>query len=361
LQTARFFAALIDSNAFIFGGSFFAAFLLGTPFALLDPKAFAADFAHVIRASANISHAAQIHGLGTGLTHHFYVSLPLGLGMGLFIAALLGVIVVLRYNASRAIILLAFPVSYYLFMGSTSIVPARYMNLVIPFACMTAAIAVTVGVEQLSKRLHLPFRSSAPFLTLVLIALLLVQPVSAIAQSDRLLATMDNRLVATEWFRQNVPQSASIYQTGLIYGQMVIDRSPRLVIEHLMSPQINGQKSLATQLQSLQQSYVERYPQWEYDPSGGVFYFNQRLQTELPDYIIVQENAVDAATILEAGIAEIIQKSYSLKRSFRAMETNDPQNYLDRQDAFYLPLSGFRNVRRPGTNLYIYQQTGESS
>jgi hypothetical protein len=137
----------------------------------------------------------------------------------------------------------------------------------------------------------------------------------------------------------------------------VVDRSPRLVSEQLMSPQINGQKSLAAELQPLQLDYAERYPQWEYDSSVGVFYFNQRLQTGLPDYIIIQENAIDPETILEAGLAEIIQKSYGLKRSFRAMETNDPQNRFDQQDAFYLPLSGFRNVHRPGTNLYIYQRS----
>jgi hypothetical protein len=236
-------------------------------------------------------------------------------------------------------------------MGKTSLAPVRYMTLVIPFACMMAALGVVMVVDRLSKWVNV----GRVFLGCALVTLILVQPVAAIVQSDGLLATVDNRLVAAEWFRQNVPQSASIYQTGLIYGQMVVDRSPRLVIEQLRSPQINGQKSLAEGLVPMQEDYLERYPQWNYDASVGVFYFNQKLQTGLPDYIVVQEDAVEPETILEAGIGEVIQSSYRLKRSFRAMERHVAGNYFDRQDAFYLPFAGFKNVQRPGTNLYIYQ------
>jgi 4-amino-4-deoxy-L-arabinose transferase-like glycosyltransferase len=354
LKSVRFFAALIDKNAIGFVGSFLTAFLVGTPFALLDPKTFGAEFASVIRAS---THATTARNLGTGLSYHFHVSLPLGLGICLFVAAWVGIIATLKRDARRAAILLAFPACYYLLIGGSSIVLFRYMTLLTPFACITAAIGVGMLVDRLSKAGVgvKQFRSPEVFFSLVLVTLILVQPVMAIAQTDRLLATPDNRLVAAEWFRKNTPQSASIYQTGFIYGQPVIDRSPRLVAEHLMSPQINGQKSLATQLLPLQADYVERYPQWDYDPSVGVFYFNQKLQTGLPDYMIIQENAIDPETLLDAGLAEIIQTSYRLKRSFRAMETKDPQNRFDLQDAFYLPFFGFRNVQRPGTNLYIYQ------
>jgi Dolichyl-phosphate-mannose-protein mannosyltransferase len=344
-------------NAIVFIGSFLTAFLIGTPFALLDPKTLAVQFASVIQ------NATRVQNLGTGLSYHFHVSLPLGLGICLFIAALVGILAILKRDARQAAILLVFPGSYFLMMGGSSVVLFRDMTLLTPFACITAAIGVGMIVERLSKVWsghgfkQLPLRSLESFSSLMLVTLILVQPVMAIAQTDRLLATPDNRLVAAEWFRKNAPQSASIYQTGFIYGQLVIDRSPRLVAEHLISPQINGQKSLATQLLPLQADYVERYPQWEYDPSVGVFYFDERLQTGLPDYIIIQENAVDPETLLDAGLAEIIQKSYSLKRSFRAMETNDPQNRFDLQDAFYLPFVGFRNVQRPGTNLYIYQRT----
>lgn len=175
-----------------------------------------------------------------------------------------------------------------------------------------------------------------------------------------MLATSDSRLDAAEWLRQNASQTSSIYQTGLLYGQIVPDRSLRQVLEQLKSPQINGSKSLIALLQSfqsdeVQSDEVDRYSQWDYDLSKGAFSFAQTPQKGLPDYIVVQENAVDLEELLEAGIAEIIQKSYVLKRSFQAMEIYNSQNRFDQQDAFYLPFYGFKNVRRPGTNLYIYQ------
>jgi 4-amino-4-deoxy-L-arabinose transferase-like glycosyltransferase len=355
LQWVPFFRALVDRGALMFGGGVLAAFLVGTPFALLDPKVFASEFANVIRSAGQAAQAPHVESLGMGFVRHFNFSLPLGLGVCLFTAAFLGCGAAVRLNRSRAAVMLAFPVFYYIFMGKTWTAPVRYMTPVIPFACMMAALGVVVTVERLSKWVSV----KRVFLSCALVTLILVQPVAAIVQSDGLLATTDNRLVAAEWFRENVPQSAAIYQTGTIYGQMVVDRSPRLVIEQLRSPQINGQKTLAEKLLPMQEDYLERYPQWDYDASVGIFYFNRRLQTGLPDYIVVQEDAVEPETVLEAGIAEVIQSSYVLRRSFRAMERHVPGNYFDRQDAFYLPFAGFRNVRRPGTNLYVYQLTGQ--
>jgi hypothetical protein len=348
LQWVPCFRALVDRGAVFFAGGLLSGFLVGTPFALFDPKLFAAEFANVIRSSGQ---AASAQDLGIGLIRHFNFSLPLGLGVCLFIAALMGIVAALQQNGFRTAVVLAFPIIYYLLMGKTSIAPVRYMTAVIPFACMMAALGVVMAVERLSKWVSV----GRVFLSCALITLILVQPVAAIVQSDRLLATADNRLVAAEWFRQNVPQSASIYQTGAFYGQMMVDRSPRLVIEQLRSSQINGQKSLAEGLVPMQEDYLERYPQWSYDSGAGIFYFNQKLQTGLPDYIVVQEDAVEPETVLEAGIAEVIQSSYVLRRSFRAMERHVAGNYFDRHDAFYLPFAGFKKVRRPGTNLYIYQ------
>ncbi|NJR38838.1 MAG: phospholipid carrier-dependent glycosyltransferase [Leptolyngbyaceae cyanobacterium CSU_1_4] len=355
MQVFRFFGALLEPNLYTFWGGFLGAFFMGTPFALLAPKAFVGEFSSVIHAAAQATHGYY---LGTGFGYHFQFTLPLGLGWGLLIAALLGIMAAFKFNVIQSTIVLTFPVTYYLLMGNSFVVPSRYMIPVIPFACMTAAIVVTLLVEQVSQWQLLnqfPIRSPEKFLALLLTTLIIFPSATAIAQSDRLLATPDNRLEAAAWLRQNAPQNSSIYQTGLLYGQVLVDRSLRQVLEHLKSPQINGAKSLIAQLLSMQNDETEPYPQWDYDSSKGEFYFAQKPQKGLPDYIIVQKNAVDSEEILETSIAEIIQKFYGLKRSFQAMEIGNPQNRFDQQDAFYLPFSGFKNVRRPGTNLYIYQ------
>jgi 4-amino-4-deoxy-L-arabinose transferase-like glycosyltransferase len=347
LSYFRGISALINPSILRYLGGLLLGFFLGTPYALLDPKAFTAAFSSVIHASAHVTHGEY---LGRGFTYHFFSTLPLGLGSILFGLALLGIIVVFRLGIVRAIVFLSFPSLYYLLMGQSTVVPFRYMLLVVPFACITAAIALTQAIttfSQLSKRPRFE-----PFLALFLATLILVQPAIAIAQSDRLLSIPDNRLIAANWIRQNIAPESSFYQTGLLYGQVIIDRSPNLVMQHLQSKQINGQKLTETQLHA--EDHIETYPQWLYDPDVG-FFHHQRFQKGLPDYIIIQESCVERSNRIEPGIAELVQKSYKLKKSFRAIETQDRRNRFDLHDSFYLPFAGFSNISRPGTNLYLYE------
>ena len=37
---------------------------------------------------------------------------------------------------------------------------------------------------------------------------------------------------------------------------------------------------------------------------------------------------------------------------------SEPRNVYDLQDEFYLPLSGFRGIERPGPNLEVYVRRG---
>jgi hypothetical protein len=40
---------------------------------------------------------------------------------------------------------------------------------------------------------------------------------------------------------------------------------------------------------------------------------------------------------------------------------DDPDNVYDWQDDFYLPLTGFKRIERPGPNLSVYVRRGISS
>jgi hypothetical protein len=321
-----------------FMGGLLLAFIGGTPFALLDAQSFIAgvlEFFHPTNPEEG------------GLLRHGLVMLPLGVGWCLLIAALFGIGLLLRRDPRKSAILLSFPIAYILLVRNGSL---HAWVIIVPFICMAAAIFVSELAEYLSQR--------TKFAVLLLTTLIVLQPTLAIAQSDRLLATPDNRLLAADWMRKNAAPGSSIYQTGRVYGQMVLERSPRLVIDQLK--QVNGQTLTESQLRIYQSDTIEAYPQWTYDPSVGIFYFAQKLQKQLPDYIIIQENPVDEVNLVDAGIADMVQNFYRLKRSFRAMDIHNPQNRFDPQDDFYLPLGGFKNVIRPGTNLYIYQLNSET-
>jgi hypothetical protein len=46
---------------------------------------------------------------------------------------------------------------------------------------------------------------------------------------------------------------------------------------------------------------------------------------------------------------------YELRRTFHAVNMLAPHVY-DQQDAFFLPLSGFSGIGRPGPNISIYRR-----
>ena len=75
---------------------------------------------------------------------------------------------------------------------------------------------------------------------------------------------------------------------------------------------------------------------------------------EPPSFVVVQDHALAPYTNPPDGLVEILKNRYELIAKFIA---SDPaaNNLYDRQDAFYLPLRGFRGVERPGPNLYVFR------
>jgi hypothetical protein len=51
---------------------------------------------------------------------------------------------------------------------------------------------------------------------------------------------------------------------------------------------------------------------------------------------------------------ERLLKFYYLLKEFPAIDIKNKTNLFDQQDIFYMPLVGFKGVRRPGPNIYIY-------
>ena len=91
----------------------------------------------------------------------------------------------------HAVLICTFPVAYYLVVGRGHTVFVRYVDPIVPFLCLTAAVAVV----DLTRRLVRSPRMAATLAAAgaLLIALPSIQRVVAF---DRLAATPDTRLVA---------------------------------------------------------------------------------------------------------------------------------------------------------------------
>jgi hypothetical protein len=327
IAAKRFLLDFLDKRILLFAVTVISAFLLTTPFALLDFKSFQKDFLF------EVNHLNTGHGLnlGIGWWYHLRFTLPLGLGWSLFVASFAGSMILFKSHTRKAVILFSFPLIYYLVLGKGYTVFLRYMMPTIPFACIAAAVLVI----SFSKRVVRDFemRSLENHIILFLATLMIFQSAYNIAQADRLLATRDNRLIAAEWVYKNVQKNSSIYQTDRSYGTLQLDRS------------LEG---------NVKDYQPKDYKQWDYDEKSQKFTFNNEERNGFPEYILKQEYPLVQYSKVSSKIEEILKNHYYIKKKLEVINMYNKENWFDQIDAFYMPFSGFREIQRPGPNIYIY-------
>ena len=184
-------------------------FLIGTPYALLDRKTFL--FKEDARGFLWQLQNMQGH-LGAeaanGWWFHFSITLRRALGPALLGLVVLGIILALVRHRRRDLLLLSFPVFYFLYVGSWTVVYGRYMIPILPMLCLLAASFIFFVIKKFKK----------PNLVLgVLLGLALLQPAWEVAKSDRILNQIDTRTLAKEWIDENLPDQSKIAM-DTIYG-----------------------------------------------------------------------------------------------------------------------------------------------
>jgi hypothetical protein len=143
---------------------------------------------------------------------------------------------------------------------------------------------------------------------------------------DRLMQRADTRELASEWVRANVPPGARIAQSGSVYGRVPF-------------------------------WWGHPYRTWSMDSATGRYIEGRRTPTQgLPDVIVVQESPLPYSYVLPQMAADL-RWHYHLVQTFRAGDIAEHGNVYDLQDAFFLPYAGFRDVVRPGPNLFVYVVT----
>ena len=133
-------------------GAALIAFLCGTPYTILDAPHFFEGL------QFDFSHLMEGHGvvLGRGWLHHLTFSLWYGLGAPLLIAGLAGMALLAATSWKKAVMILTFPVLYYITVGRGFTVFVRYITPVVPFLCITAAFLVVWIVRRLVREELVP-------------------------------------------------------------------------------------------------------------------------------------------------------------------------------------------------------------
>ena len=307
---------------------FVGGFLAGTPYAWFARQKFAAD---LIGLQSHLSggHATDE---GLGWIRHLTFSLRYGLGLPMLLAALVGFGWLIVSDRRSAWVVLAFPVLYYLGMGSGRTVFMRHMTPVVPFAALLAAFALDRTTTFLVARLkpRAPDRrptdevralsrasvSAAAVVALLGVAIAFDSARRSVAL-DRLLAETDSRAVAAAFIKDHYfPRGASVFQNGSIYGQVPLvpegiyhvtplDRLPELVI--IQSSPLKA--------------YSDQPPEWGLKIAGR--------------YKEILRVPVERTT--PTGPA-------------------GPDPIFDQQDAFFVPVVGFERYLRPGPAIEIFER-----
>jgi hypothetical protein len=286
-----------------FGVIMTAAFLIVCPFAVLSYEKFLADVVDVSR------HLADGHGpdLGRGWTYHLTTTLRYGLGMPLLAAGILGLPLMVWREGRRGILVALFPVAYYASSGSGRTVFARYALPVVPFLCLTAGYLVATMAVVVTNYIRRPaWRIPA---TTVLTAAVLWPSILSVIAFDRLIAREDSRVLARRWIEARFAPGTTVAQFGPSNGHVYI--------------------------------YYET-----------AYQLSDAMSTPRPTLVIVVSSPLGSPGL--DGVAPWLEREYDLQFVQKVVAEDDPANSYDRQDEFFVPLTGFHQIERPGPNLRIY-------
>jgi hypothetical protein len=293
-----------------FGIPAVAGFLAGTPFALLQRAEFLehtrSELWHLMEWGTRIP-------LGIGWRYHALVTLPQGVGWPLLLAGLAGMIWMLASRPRAAAIIFSFPLIYYVVAGRGTTVFVRYMIPVVPFLCLGAGALIASAYVAVARR----HQSVARAIAAGLVVLCAVPTAVKAIALDRVLSQTDSRVLATDWMAQHVAPNSTVLATG--GGIQLYKAGKWLPFRALI---------------------------WETDVLGP--------QHAEPDWIIVERSPLYRYSLVPEGLTAILDQ-YALRHTVTALTLNEPHVY-DQQDAFYLPIDGFRGIQRPGPNLLIYQR-----
>jgi hypothetical protein len=230
---------------------------------------------------------------------------------------------------------------------------------VIPFLCIGASTFLMFMGDKLMSRINPHLKNIFIFL----IALSVSFPSTYnIIQFNRLISKKDNRLIATEWVNKNIPQGSSVYQTAFLWGRLQLRPETSLCKDKYKQISVtanrDNRRTFRVKINCLENKKIPEYEQWEYYGDIEMFKFENEFVYTLPDYIIVAESPliIWSSMLPESKLKRLLKNAYRLKKSFKAVDCKNKENLYDQQDAFYVPFTGFKNVERPGPNIYIYEK-----
>lgn len=322
----------------------FIVFLAGSPFILLDFRGFAPTIRVFIRSVRSGHYGMSVGELG--LFHYPVHALPLILGWAIYLLGVVGALILIRRRRPGPVVLLLSALAFFLVVGTSRVLFARYVLPIAPVLVVSAAIAVETVVFRLTRG------AVARTVVTWAVALLAVAPVGwRTLQLDGLLMTQDTRLAAAEWMDENIPAGSRVLMFRRIGWRIKRYGNPQ--------PAAGSYRVIEALVEEAQGEGTPR-PLLPDDETGPDIVFARDLPELLrnarADYIVIHRSPLMFYSIAHP-ICEMIESSCKLvhRESYMPAGGEEPawRDY-DQQDAFYIPMRHLARIERPGPEILIY-------
>lgn len=174
-------------------------FVLGTPYSVLDFPGFSAGFLEQLAMGAAPWSGQTLE----PSAWQFLTTAAHGAGLTTVLLALLGGVLMLAGDRRQALLLLSFPVCYFVFMSTMSLFFIRWVVPVMPFVALLGAYGLSRGVRWLPSAGRYP-------VAVGLILLALLQPAVYSARLAWLAHQTDTRHEANAWAARNLPAGSKV-------------------------------------------------------------------------------------------------------------------------------------------------------
>ncbi|MFT4571121.1 MAG: 4-amino-4-deoxy-L-arabinose transferase-like glycosyltransferase [Hyphomicrobiaceae bacterium] len=309
---------LIDRNLLLAIPVLLLAFLMGTPYALLDYT----TFLEHLQFEANHATVGHLADVGFGFIRHATFSLRYGLGAPLLAAAVVGAVLLAFKRPRLAASLLVFPILYYASIGPAHTAFMRYALPLLPVLCVTAAGLITTLAVRLPQK-------SRTAVTILLVVAISGPSIARVAAFDQLLTRQDTRAIAGRWLIDELPAATTLCQPF-----------PFARISLAASAPVGQTVDIA---------------EISYDRDRDEFRQGQR-RAGPPEFIVVPQSPLEAYDKIPAALAERLDHGYTLIKTFDGVGKEFAPYLFDQQDAFYVPVDDIAKIPRPGPDLLIYQR-----
>jgi hypothetical protein len=297
------------------------AFAACSPFLLVDmwtvtsTAAFVGRAVYASRPGPPATGGAIVRFLGErSFGYHLTVSLRHGFGLLFALAAPVAVARGFRRGTAPLLALVApFCVVYYLAIGASPVLLARYLTPIAPLlALLVASLVLALADRAGTARARTALAAAGAIA-------LLVEPVASIAAWGRIAARTDTRVLATRWMAEHLPPGAVVAELGTIVFPISDPELPPGIVR------------------------------------APIPLFATDLERWNVEYVVTHEHQLPFSKLIPRQMQTLTPRLRPLA-TFSPYR-DGPAGGFETQDAYYVPFFDFAGVERPGplVRIYAYQ------